>query len=132
MSVTLVSSDSQRCKFTYLLNLAQEQVRALETDDFNAFDRILAAKKTLIAAFPDAARQIAADPALAGVVRQIQDCDKAAQRLLYARIGRVMRTLSELEQSKKARRAYGKPPASTPTLPWRLAPDTSQFLDQKS
>ena len=132
MSVTLVSGDSQRCNFTYLLHLAQEQVRALETDDLNGFDRILAAKRTIIASFPDAARQVAADPVLAGIVRQIQDCDKAAQRLLYGRIGRVMRTLSELEQSKKARRAYGKAPASAPALPWRLAPDTPQFLDHQS
>lgn len=132
MSVVPVSGDTQRCKFSYLLHLAQEQVRALETGDMNAFDRILAAKGTIIAAFPDAGRQVAADPALAGVVRQIQDCDKAAQRLLYARIGRVMRTLSELDQSKKARRAYGKTSPSTPALPWRLTPDTPQFLDQKS
>jgi len=132
MSVSLVSGDTQRCNFTYLLQLAQEQVRALEAEDYNAFDRILAAKKAITTSFPDAARQVAADPALAGMVRQIQDCDKAAQRLLYARIGRVMRTLSELEQSKKARRAYGKAPSVAPALPWRLMPDTPQFLDQKS
>ena len=132
MSVVLVSGDTQRCKFSYLLHLAQEQVRALEIDDLNAFDRIIAAKDRIIADFPDAGRQVAADPALAGVVRQIQDCDKAAQRLLYGRIGRVMRTLSELEQSKNARRAYGKSPKKAPALPWRLVPHAPQFLDQKS
>lgn len=132
MTVALVSADSQRAKFQYLLQLAQEQIVALETDDLPSFDRILAAKKTLIDGFPDAARQVAADPALAGVVRQIQDCDRTAQRLLYGKMGRLMRAQSEVRQFKMARRAYGKAPAAPTNSPWSTRPEASRFLDQKS
>ena len=102
----LATGNTERAKFGYLLELSQEQVQALECDDMFAFDRILAAKRTLIESLSDARGLLAADPTLAGVVTRIQDADKMAQRLLYRKVGRIMREMNELNQQKKARGAY--------------------------
>ena len=129
MNASLVSADSQRTKFQYLLHLAKEQIRVLKLEDSEAFDRILAAKQALIDGFPDAARQVAADPALARMCQEIQDCDAHALRLLYGNMGKVMRQLSEIRKSEKARKAYG---ASTPApgFPGANTGNNARFIDR--
>ena len=128
MSTASVSTEG--AKFGYLLELSQEQIEALECDDMFAFDRILAAKRTLIESLSDARGILAADPTLAGVVTRIQDADKMAQRLLYRKVGRIMREMNELNRQKKARGAY-----AIPTGPRRaigFLPDTPSYVDTKS
>lgn len=118
-----------REKLDFLLRLSLEQIRALEADDLNAFDHILAAKDAVIASFQDARALVASDSALAGIVLHIQDADKSAQRLLYRKTGRIMRQLTEIGQQKRARFAYQSPGgvrADTPPA------DASRFLDRKS
>ncbi len=127
--MSLASSGAERAKYGYLLQLAREQVQALEADDMFAFDRILAAKQTLIGSLTDGRALLAADPALRRQVTQIQEMDRTAQRLLYRKVGRVMREMAELQQFKKARRAYG-PRALPPAQ--RLQPGAASFLDQRS
>ncbi len=51
--MTMAAGNPERAKFGYLLDLAQEQIQALESDDMFAFDRILAAKHSLIASLRD-------------------------------------------------------------------------------
>lgn len=130
--MSLVSAGSERAKFGYLLQLAQEQIKALETDDMFAFDRILAARQTIIGSFIDAHAQVAADPALQTVVTQIQECDKSAQRLLYRKVGKIMRAMSELQQAKLARRAYFKTGRSGSSSAQLFHSETPRFIDQKS
>ena len=66
------------------------------------------------------------------IADQIQECDHSAQRLLYRKVGRIMRALSELQQARKARRAYvtGGSSATPGASPFR--PGTPRFIDQQS
>lgn len=130
--MSLASHSADRAKFGYLLQLAQEQIKALEMGDMDAFKRILAAKRTLINGLTNAHAMIQADPSLAGVATQIQECDQAALRLLYRKTGRIMRELSELQQAKKARRAYFKSAQAAPRRAYPFQADTPRFIDQRS
>ena len=130
--MSLTSAGPVRDKFGYLLQLAQEQIKALESDDMNAFDRILAARRAIISSLGDARDQVAADPAMQTLAEQIQECDRSAQRLLYRKVGRVMRALSELQQAKKARRAYFRSGSGTTPGAYPFQPETPRFVDQQS
>ncbi len=125
MSPTATGSDRE--KFDSLLQLSLEQVRALEADDMNAFDHILAAKNALVGSFQDARALVASDSALAGIIGHIQEADKTAQRLLYHKTGRIMRQLTEIGQQKRARHAYQSPGGVRADAP---PPDASRFLDR--
>lgn len=127
--MSLASSSAERAKYGYLLQLARDQVQALNSDDTFAFDRILAAKRALIDSLVDAREMIAADPVLRTQVTQIQELDKTAQRLLYRKIGRVMREMAELQQFKKAHRAYARPQTRKPQ---RFQAEGANFLDRQS
>lgn len=124
------AANTERAKFGYLLELSQEQIQALECDDLFAFDRILAAKRTLIESLSDARGTLAGDPTLEGVVARIQDADKMAQRLLFRKVGRIMREMNEMGRQKKARGAYGD--AAQPKPPLGFLPDTPRYLDTQS
>jgi len=126
------TGNTERAKFGFLLELSQEQIQALECDDMFAFDRILAAKRTVIESLNDARSLMSADPTLATVVTRIQDADKMAQRLLYRKVGRVMREMNELNQQKKARGAYGPTSRLEPGKPIGFLPDTPSYMDIKS
>ena len=125
--MSLSSRSAERAKYGYLLQLAREQIQALETDDLFAFDRILAAKRTLIESLTDGRTLVASDPVLQKQVAQIQEIDASVQRLLYRKVGKIMREMAELQQFKKARRAYGLRPS-----PKHFSPDTPKFLDRHS
>ncbi len=126
--MSLAGAGSDREKFDFLLQLSLEQIRALEADDMNAFDHILAAKNAVTASFQDARSLVASDSTLAGVILHIQDADKTAQRLLYRKTGRIMRQLTELGQQKRARSAYQSPGGVRADTP---PPDASSFVDRK-
>lgn len=127
--MSTATATTERAKLTYILELSREQVHALEADDFSAFDRILAAKRSLIAGLTEARHLVTADPALASVVSAIREADGMAQRLLYRKVGRVMRELNELNQYKRARGAYA---SRLSAFPGGLSPDASRFMDRKS
>ena len=131
--MSLASKSTECAKYGYLLQLARDQVKALETDDMFGFDRILSAKHVLIESLVDARSLISTDPVLSKQVAQIQELDKTAQRLLYRKVGRIMREMSELQQYKKAHRAYGRerPCAAAPSI-IRFRPDESNFVDRRS
>ncbi len=127
MSLAGISGDRE--KFDFLLQLSLEQIRALEADDMNAFDHILAAKNTIIASFQDAGSLVASDSTLVNVILHIQDADKSAQRLLYRKTGRIMRQLTEIGRLGRARFAYQSPGGVRAEAP---PPDASRFMDRKS
>jgi len=129
--MSLATGNAERAKFGYLLELAQEQVAALETDDLYAFDRILSAKRTIIESMHDTRSLLAADPTLEGVVARIQDADKMAQKLLYRKVGRIMREMDTLNRQKKARGAY-ESDNSPAKRSIGFLPDTPSYLDAKS
>ena len=130
--MSLVTGNAERAKFGYLLDLAQEQVQALECDDLFAFDRILAAKRTVIESLRDPRSLMASDPTLISVVARIQDADKMAQRLLYRKVGRIMREMNEVNQYQKARGAYGSLKSRRQNRPIGFLPDTPSYMDVKS
>lgn len=127
--MSTASAATERAKLTYILDLSRDQIQALEADDFSAFDRILAAKRSLIGGLTETRHLVATDPALASVVTAIRDADGMAQRLLYRKVGRVMREINEMNQYKRARGAYA---SRLSPYPASLSPDASRFMDRKS
>ena len=126
--MSLTAGNSERAKFGYLRELALEQITALETDDLIAFDRIVGAKRTIVESMCDTPSLLAADPTLLGVVMQIQDADKMAHKLLYRKVGRIMREMAALNRQKKARGAYDADRGTTQRTIGFL-PDVPSYLD---
>jgi len=104
--MSLAAHTSEREKYYQLLQLAQDQIKALEMDDLFEFDRIVAVKDEVIKSMGDSTGLLDTDPALASVCSEIQDRDKTAMRLLFDRLGRLKRQISELNQYQTARAAY--------------------------
>ena len=107
---------SERAKYSYILQLSKDQIRALEMNDMAAFDKILAAKRTIINSLTDARSLVANDPTLMTVVEQIKDSDKLTERLLYRRVGEIRRKMDEIQQFQMARRAYKKIGRKSPSF----------------
>ena len=128
--MSLATKSTECAKYGYLLQLARDQIKALESEDMFAFDRILDAKRALIESLVDGSTMLANDPVLRTQVAQIQEMDKTAQRLLYRKVGRIMREMAELQQFKKAKRAYARPSGVATVQHFR--PAESGFLDQRS
>lgn len=130
--MSLTSTVNERAKYNYLLQLSGEQIRALKLGDMPTFDRILSAKKAIIESLVDGRSMVKNDPTLMGVVQQIQENDRAAEKLLYRKIGHIRRQLSEIHEYKRARRAYGR--SSTPINRNRFVVDenTPRFFDKAS
>ena len=131
--MTINSYNTERNKYSYLLQLANDQIQAIEGNDFYGFDRIVRAKQTITASLGDPARLMAADPTLATVIARIQECDKVAERLLYRHIGRLRREMNEIYMFRNARRAYGKAGVKpNPLIGFAIDADTPRYLDMKS
>ena len=130
--MSLAARNAERTKFKQLLALSQQQIEALESNDMLVFDQILAAKRTLIESLQDSQGSVDADPALESVVTRIQDADKAAQRLLYRKVGEIMREMNALNQQEKARGAYRRERPSLAAKPIGFLPDTPMFMDARS
>lgn len=130
--MSLATRHAERGKFKRLLELSGRQVAALEADDMLAFDGILAEKRAVIESLQDARGLFALDPTLESVVSRIEDADRAAQRLLYQKVGQIMREMNSLNQQEKARGAYRREhPAASPK-PVGFLPDTPMFMDVRS
>ena len=130
--MSLAARNAEHAKFKRLLELAQQQIKALEADDMLAFDEILAAKRLLIESLQDARGMLTADSAVETVVSRIQDADKAAQRLLFHKVGLIMREMNRLNQQEKARGAYRREALPAPAKPLGFLPDTPMFMDVRS
>ncbi len=130
MSLTARSAD--RAKFQRLLELALQQVAALEADDMLLFDEILDSKRVLIESLTDSRRPAAEDAALESLVSRIEDADKAAQKLLYAKAGLIMREMNRVNQQEKARGAYRREAPPAARRPLGFLPDTPTFVDARS
>ncbi len=130
--MSLAARSAERTTLKRLLELAQQQIKTLESDDLLAFDQILAEKRTLIESIPDGRTALAADPSLGSLVSRIQDADKAAQRLLYQKVGLVMREMNRVNQQEKARSAYRRETPSGSPKPIGFLPDTPMFVDARS
>ena len=129
--MSLAARSSERTKLQRLLELSQQQMIALESDDMLTFDALLAEKRTLIESLPNGRAILAADPSLQTVVNRIQDADKAAQRLLYQKVGLIMREMNRVNRQEKARGAYRRDPTGPPK-PLGFLPDTPRFMDVRS
>jgi len=130
--MSLTSAFNERAKYNYLLQLSSEQIRALKLGDMPTFDRILAAKRAIIDSLIDAKNLVNSDSALRTMVEQIVQNDKTAERLLYRKVGYIRRQLSEINQFKKARRAYGRNSAKINPGPFVIDENTPRFFDKAS
>ena len=131
-AMSLAARNADREKMKRLLMLSLQQIKILEADDMLAFDAVLAEKRALIETLKDGPAMLAADPSLAALVSRIQDADKAAQRVLYQKVGRVMREMNRINRQEQARGAYHQArPAASPK-PLGFLPDTPTFMDVRS
>jgi hypothetical protein len=123
---------AERDKYYHLLQLARAQVRALEMDEMADFDRIMRDKDIVIRSFGGTQGLVALDPALPEIARQIQNCDTAATRLLYGKLGRIKRRMTDLKQYQAARSAYrtmaGHPADRAASV---FAAGVPRFIDRK-
>lgn len=130
--MSLAARNAERATLKRLLELSQQQISTLESDDLLAFDAILAEKQTLIKTLKNGPAILAADPSLEALVLRIQDADKAAQRLLYQKVGLVMREMNRVNRQEQARSAYHQAAPSAARKPIGFLPDTPMFMDARS
>jgi len=130
--MSLAANTSERDKYYQLLQLSQDQIKALEMDDLFEFDRIMAVKDDVIKSLGDSTGLVDTDPALAGVCSQIQDRDKTAMRLLFDRLGKLKRQISELNQYQAARSAYRTAAQQSTELGRIFANGAPRFIDHQS
>lgn len=130
--MSLTARDTERTKFKALLELSQKQIKALEADDMLRFDEILAEKRALIESLAAGRDSVTADTLLESLVSRIEDADKAAQRLLFAKVGVIMREMNRVNQQEKARGAYRREAPSAAPKPLGFLPDTPMFIDARS
>lgn len=130
--MSLTARNTERTKFTTLLTLSQQQIQALEADDMLRFDEILAEKRLLIEGLTQQRNLVSADTALESLVSRIEDADKAAQRLLFAKVGIIMREMNRLNRQEKARGAYRRDAPPAAPRPLGFLPDTPMFVDARS
>ena len=130
--MSLAARNSERTKLKRLLELSQQQIQILEADEMTAFDEILTEKQTLTDSLPDGQAILEADPSLAAIVARIQSADKLAERILYRKVGEIMRELNRVNQQEKARGAYRRENAPAPARPIGFLPDTPMFMDVRS
>jgi len=131
-AMSLAARNAERSTLKRLLELSQQQMNILEADDLLAFDVILAEKRTLIETLKNGPAILAADPSLETLVARIQDADKAAQRLLYQKVGQVMREMNRVNRQQQARGAYHEAKPSASPKPLGFLPDTPMFMDVRS
>ncbi len=130
--MSLAARSAERATLKRLLELALSQVGALEADDLPAFDAILTEKRTLTQSLKNGPAILVADPSLETLVARIQDADKAAQRLLYQKVGIVMREINRVNRQEQARGAYHQAKPSAAPKPIGFLPDTPRFMDVRS
>jgi len=130
-AMSLAVRSAERTTLKRLLELALKQVSTLEADDLPAFDAILSEKRTLTKSLKNGPAILAADPSLETLVVRIQDADKAAQRVLYQKVGLVMREINRVNRQEQARGAYYQAPSAAPK-PVGFLPDTPMFMDVRS
>ena len=130
--MSLTARNTERAKFTALLALSQQQITALEADDMLRFDEILAEKRTLIESLTRSRSSVTADTALESLVSRIEDADKAAQKLLFAKVGVIMREMNRLNRQEQARGAYRRDAPPAAPRPLGFLPDTPMFVDARS
>ncbi len=130
--MSLTARSAERANFTALLALAQQQIQALDADDMLLFDEILAKKRTLIESLTHSRGSVSGDEVLESLVSRIEDTDKAAQRLLYAKVGVIMREMNRVNQQERARGAYRRETPPPVRRPIGFLPDTPMFIDARS
>jgi hypothetical protein len=129
--MSIGNSLSERAKFTYLLQLSQEQIRAIERNDMHAFDQILLAKGALIEGLGDAQEVIASDPGLAEVISRIKASEIEAQRKLNALLNDIKKKLNVIQGYKQARHAYRRfTPIVHGGYDFRLDKTLPKFIDR--
>lgn len=130
--MSLTARNEERAKFRSLLSLAQSQIAALDADDMLRFDEILTEKRILIESLVSSRGPVAEDAALESLVSRIEDTDRAAQRLLYAKVGVIMREMNRVNQQERARGAYHQEAPKPARRPLGFLPDTPMFVDARS
>ena len=129
--MSLLDKMDERAKYTYLLQMSKEQIRAIEQRDVYGFDRLLRAKQAVIESLVDAQKFVASDPTLPAVIAEIQASEAEAQRILTERMAKIKRELTVIHQQKHARNAYRKykPVGRLPTG-MNIDRNTPRFIDR--
>jgi hypothetical protein len=95
-------------KLRYLLKLSQEQIAAIQREDMDRVDRILAAKGALIETISNVKLAVSINPEVEELVEEIKKNEEKAQEMLEFRLHAIQNELITVRKQKKARGAYFK------------------------
>ncbi len=125
-------SADERAKYHAILKLSQQQIAALESDKFAAFQAILAAKGKLITSLEYAGNRLESDSVFAALVERIRSCEQSAEVLLVARLNQTRLRLGEIRERKTARRAYESAARRDSLAPALAVRETPRLFDLHS
>ncbi|HEY3333075.1 MAG TPA: hypothetical protein VGK19_23785 [Capsulimonadaceae bacterium] len=106
--MTAQDAMTERAKYSCLLQLSREQLKAIEHADTPAFERILVAKDALIRSLGDANALIETDPSVRALIEAIKLSEADAQTALQAKLEAIKGELNGMQQQASARNAYGR------------------------
>ena len=122
---------SERAKYTYLLQLSSEQLRAIERNDMIAFDQILLAKGAIIESLGDPASLIASDPSLAEIIEKLKASEIEAQKKLNVLLNEIKVKLNTAQSFRRARHAYRRfTPITQSGYDFKLDKSIPRFIDR--
>jgi flagellar biosynthesis/type III secretory pathway chaperone len=120
-------------KYNYLLELALEQLRAIECGDQKRLQLIIEQKWSLIRSLSGTKELMTKEPTLPGIIERIQKADKLAETRLAARMGTVREQLCQINKRRSAKRVYCQAGRQKhPVLGLALDDTTPRFFDIKS
>ncbi len=127
-------SSAERAKYHAILQLSQQQIAALESDNFAVFQALLTAKGKLITNLEQAGTLLESDASFAALVERIRSCEQRSETLLTARLNQTRLRLGELRERKTARRAYesAERRRSLSLAPTLAVADTPRLFDLHS
>jgi predicted subunit of tRNA(5-methylaminomethyl-2-thiouridylate) methyltransferase len=129
--MSIFDNMEERAKYTYLLQLSKEQIRAIEERDNYAFDRLLRAKHAIIKSLVNAQNFVASDPTMPGVIAEIKASEAEAERILTERMTKIKRELTAIHAQKHARNAYRKyKPAPRMLGGMQVDRNTPRYIDR--
>lgn len=122
----------ERAKIERLRKLSLEQIDAIEADDMEKVDALLAAKGELIQTISSANLARSLDPEISKMIDQIKRTEAQAQSMLEARLNGIGRKLREIHGKKIARGAYFKFAAIGPGgYDFRRDQSIPKFIDRE-
>jgi hypothetical protein len=97
-----------RSKFESILELSEDQLKALQCGNMPGFQHALAAKGAVIESMVGALTKPITDPIILAMVTKIQENEQKSESLIRQRLEGTRNELIKHEQTRSATKVYGK------------------------